>query len=146
MAHTEKIGDRIARLRRDRKIPQYKLAEAIGLHPSSLNQIEKGRRVPKTATITALAHSLGVSRDLLLDGSPQAAAPIQQGHENRREPVEVSAAIAAAVHEAIRNNLIDIINAISAAIATEGRAPTAERESERHPASPGGDRRYRDAR
>jgi len=64
----ETLGQRIARLRREQGIKQYRLAKDTGLHPSSLNQIEKGKREPQTATLTALAHRLGVSRDMLVDG------------------------------------------------------------------------------
>jgi transcriptional regulator with XRE-family HTH domain len=126
MASTETIGDRISRLRRDKKIPQYQLASTIGLHPSSLNQIEKGKRQPKTGTISALAKALDVSRDLLIDGNP--AGPPQARHDQTPETPEVSAVIYQAVQIAIRATLTDLLNAISESLAATGRSSPTERE------------------
>lgn len=131
MAHTETVGNRIARLRREKEIPQYQLANEIGLHPSSLNQIEKGHRTPKADTVAKLAKALGTTRDFLWDGNPAVAEPSNKGHAHATEPLEVSAVITQAVQSAIRATLTDLLNAVSESLAAEGRPQTAEREDRR---------------
>lgn len=63
------IGTRIRRLRMARGYSQSEFARAVNVHPSTMNQIEQGRRLPKTNTISAMAHTLGVTRDEILDGA-----------------------------------------------------------------------------
>jgi transcriptional regulator with XRE-family HTH domain len=68
MSTHETVGARVARLRRHAGLTQYKLAHFIGLHASSLNQIERGKRKPNTTTVTRLAAALHTTRDVILDG------------------------------------------------------------------------------
>jgi transcriptional regulator with XRE-family HTH domain len=135
MAHTETLGGRITRLRRDKEIPQYQLASQIGLHPSSLNQIEKGKRNPKTETVSALASALGVSRDYLLDGNPAGppsrADPREARHAEPATTLEVSAVIHQAVQTAIRAAITDILNAVSESLAADRRSENTEGEDSR---------------
>ena len=67
------IGQRIYDLRIERDIQQGELANAIGLHQSVLNRIEKGSRPARDTEIAAIASFLQVSSDYLL-GLP----PVQQ--------------------------------------------------------------------
>ena len=67
------IGQRIYDLRIERDIQQGELANAVGLHQSVLNRIEKGSRPARDIEITAIASFLQVSSDYLL-GLP----PVQQ--------------------------------------------------------------------
>ena len=132
MAHIETIGDRIARLRRDKNIPQYLLAGEIGLHPSSLNQIEKGHRTPKAETVAKLAKALDVSRDFLWDGAPAVATPLpDRDHGYHAQAVEVSALVTQAVHTEIRAVIVDILNALSESLAATGRPAATDSEDRR---------------
>lgn len=67
------IGQRIYDLRIERDIQQGELANAVGLHQSVLNRIEKGSRPARDIEIAAIASFLQVSSDYLL-GLP----PVQQ--------------------------------------------------------------------
>lgn len=126
----ETLGERVARLRRDRKIPQYRLANDIGLHPSSLNQIEKGKRKPQAETISALARVLDVSHDYIMHGKEHGAGTADHAPQDRPQTIDVSA-IDQAVRSSIREMLADIINAVSVAIATSDVSAPAERENQR---------------
>jgi transcriptional regulator with XRE-family HTH domain len=108
----ESIGARIARLRRRAGIKQLELAQRAGLNPSSLNQIEKGKRIPKTSTVDALAKELDVSRDLILDGDP-AVEPRASRHNATPQNSELSATIQAAISA----GFADLATAIAAALA-----------------------------
>lgn len=60
------IGQRIYDLRIERDIQQGELANAVGLHQSVLNRIEKGSRPARDIEIAAIASFLQVSSDYLL--------------------------------------------------------------------------------
>lgn len=60
------IGQRIYDLRIERDIQQGELANAVGLHQSVLNRIEKGSRPARDTEIAAIASFLQVSSDYLL--------------------------------------------------------------------------------
>ena len=47
---------------------QEVLAEAAGLHPTFISNIERGYRVPIVATLLHLAAGLGVEPSKLIDG------------------------------------------------------------------------------
>jgi len=54
-------GDKIALLRRDKKLSQAELAEKVGISTTYLCQIEKGNVTPSLETLKAIAEALGVS-------------------------------------------------------------------------------------
>ena len=64
------IGQRIFDLRIERDIQQGELAQAVGLHQSVLNRIEKGTRPAKATEIRQISVALAVSSDTILDLSP----------------------------------------------------------------------------
>jgi transcriptional regulator with XRE-family HTH domain len=69
----ETLGQRLVRLRLQRGWRYQKdLAKAIGADPSTLNQIEKDRRMPSGGTADALARVLNVPKDELLYGDTSA--------------------------------------------------------------------------
>lgn len=76
------IGQRIYDLRIERDIQQGELANAIGLHQSVLNRIEKGSRQARDTEIAAIAAFLQVSSDYLLG-----LAPMQQATQANPKPV-----------------------------------------------------------
>lgn len=51
----------IRQLRRDRELSQEALANAAGVHPKHLSEIERGNKDPRASTVARLAEALGVS-------------------------------------------------------------------------------------
>lgn len=64
------MGDRLARIRRDRGFSQADLAEKLGVTQANVSDYERGRYVPNADTIVQLAQILGVSADQLLGLKP----------------------------------------------------------------------------
>ncbi len=62
------IGGRIKRLRRQRRLPQAELAQALGISPSYLNLIEHNRRKVTVPLLFAIAGQLGVEPGELVQG------------------------------------------------------------------------------
>ena len=62
----EKIGTRIASLRKERKLTGEALAERLQVSPQAVSKWENGRCLPETAILPALAEALGCSIDSLL--------------------------------------------------------------------------------
>jgi transcriptional regulator with XRE-family HTH domain/predicted transcriptional regulator len=60
------FGLKIKQLRNDLGLSTYDLADRTGLSPSYLNEIEKGKKYPKTEKIFALAKALNSSYDTLV--------------------------------------------------------------------------------
>ncbi|MCS7019299.1 MAG: XRE family transcriptional regulator [Cytophagales bacterium] len=60
------FGLKIRQLRAEKNISQSELAEKAGLSVSYLNEIEKGKKLPKVEKIALLADALGVSYDWLV--------------------------------------------------------------------------------
>ncbi len=62
----EKIGTRIASLRKERKLTGEALAERLQVSPQAVSKWENGRCLPETAILPVLAEALGCSIDSLL--------------------------------------------------------------------------------
>ena len=62
------IGGRIKRLRRQRRLPQAELAQALGISASYLNLIEHNRRKVTVPLLFAIAGRLGVEPGELVEG------------------------------------------------------------------------------
>ena len=61
------LGQRIRRARMWRGVGQAELARAIGISPTSLSLIEKGRvQDPKSSTLEAIVRKLRISADFFL--------------------------------------------------------------------------------
>lgn len=63
----EEFADRLARLRRHKRLGNAKIAEATGVVPKTVS-MWAGGQAPKGAALLALAHLLDVSPDYLLTG------------------------------------------------------------------------------
>jgi transcriptional regulator with XRE-family HTH domain len=63
----EKLGKRIAALRKERGMSQAKLAEKIRSTPQWVSQLERGTRSPTVDTLCKLANALDVTLGELLD-------------------------------------------------------------------------------
>jgi XRE family transcriptional regulator, fatty acid utilization regulator len=60
------FGLKLRQLRLDKALTQYDLADLSGLSVSYINEIEKGKKYPKTEKIIALASAMGVTYDALV--------------------------------------------------------------------------------
>ena len=60
------FGQRLREARRNRGLEQQKLAEMVGLPPSSISHFESGSRKPSFDNLRALAQKLDVTTDYLL--------------------------------------------------------------------------------
>ena len=87
------IGERLRGRRHELGLSLRELADQLGVSPSLISQIERGRANPSVSTLYALVAALDVSLDELLFNerrpAQQAAAqvsagPIQRGHERHR--------------------------------------------------------------
>lgn len=61
------FGQRVREVRLEKSMTQEQLAEAAGLHPTFISNVERGYRVPSVPTLLRLARSLGVSPGALVD-------------------------------------------------------------------------------
>ena len=56
----EKLGKRIRKARRDKKMSQEELADRVGLHYTTISRIEKGISNPPVQTIDKISKALKV--------------------------------------------------------------------------------------
>jgi transcriptional regulator with XRE-family HTH domain len=63
------FGQRVRELRLEKGMTQEQLAEAAGLHPTFISNVERGYRVPTLTTLYRLARGLDVDARGLLDHS-----------------------------------------------------------------------------
>ena len=61
------VGRTVRSIREDQGLKQYELAAKAGVHPQTINRIEKGHCTPDVATLTRLADALGVPVVRLFD-------------------------------------------------------------------------------
>ena len=61
------FGRRVRQLRIEHDLTQEELAEAAGLHPTFVSNIERGYRVPTLPTVVRLASGLAESLCRLVD-------------------------------------------------------------------------------
>lgn len=62
------FGQRVREVRLASNLTQESLAEAAGLHPTFISNVERGYRVPTVPTLLRLATGLAVSPGVLVDG------------------------------------------------------------------------------
>lgn len=62
------FGRRLREVRSAKDMTQEALAEAAGLHPTFVSNVERGYRVPTVPTLMRLAAGLGVQPSELVDG------------------------------------------------------------------------------
>ncbi len=56
----EKLGKRIKRFRKDKKISQEELADKVGLHYTTISRIERGISNPPVQTVNKIAKALKI--------------------------------------------------------------------------------------
>ncbi len=60
MALKQDLGQKIQKLRKERKITQEKLAEIVGIDPKNISRIELGINYPTAENLCGIAKALGV--------------------------------------------------------------------------------------
>ena len=60
------LGNRIRKIRKEKYMTQFTLAEEIGVSPNFLGDVERGDKSPSLETIVCIANVLDVSLDFLL--------------------------------------------------------------------------------
>ncbi len=60
MTLKQDLGQRIQKLRKDRKITQEQLAELVGIDPKNISRIENGNNYPTAENLTSIAAALQV--------------------------------------------------------------------------------------
>lgn len=129
------IGQRIRSRRMELRIKSNELAELAGIHPSSLSQIETGRRRPDTTTLERIAAPLDWSLSELLEGTT--AGAIEGKHIAPRKHESEPSEISTAVQEAVNIALADFATRLVAALGEWSEAITA-RQNRTAPGHPSG--------
>jgi transcriptional regulator with XRE-family HTH domain len=88
------IGDRLRAARSQRGLSLRALAERLGVSPSLISQVERGRARPSVNTLYAMARELEVSLDelLFIDTRPPAADDTAVGAPGGHPPARIDAA------------------------------------------------------
>jgi len=60
------LGNRIRRIRKEKYLTQFTLAEEVGVSPNFLGDVERGVKSPSLETMVCIANVLDVSLDYLL--------------------------------------------------------------------------------
>lgn len=120
MSNQETIGARIRAVRVSQRLKSRQLAERAGLHPSTLSQIENGRRIPDTTSLESLARVLGKTTSELMDGaSLKIGGPPERGKSATADSdiIETTPAqLSETVQAAIRIAVADLLATLAAAI------------------------------
>ena len=67
----QRIGKRIAELRRERGLSQEELASRIGIHQSALNRIEMGRHSTTVGMIAAIAAAMDCRVEIITNATTE---------------------------------------------------------------------------
>ncbi|HHW01912.1 MAG TPA: helix-turn-helix transcriptional regulator [Thermoanaerobacterales bacterium] len=74
----ENIGERILKLRKEKKLTQQELADATGVTRGNISSYESGRFCPSISSVIALAEFFNVSTDWLLTGKERSKLSEEQ--------------------------------------------------------------------
>ncbi len=76
----ELFGERLRRIREDKRLTQSDLAARTGFQPSAISHFESGRRSPSFDNLKKLADALAVTIDFLLgrETLPTTAGPVAE--------------------------------------------------------------------
>jgi transcriptional regulator with XRE-family HTH domain len=85
------IGEQLRARRHERGLSLRELADRLGVSPSLISQIERGRANPSVSTLYQIVAELDISLDELLfndrravEPTPASAAPVLRGRERKR--------------------------------------------------------------
>ena len=73
----ERLGERVATLRKQKAMTQEQLAQAAGLQRTHVNRIEAGKYAVTLEVIQAIAEALGMTVDII-DPGLQDLAPLKK--------------------------------------------------------------------
>ncbi len=76
MLNLYRIGNQLAKLRKEKGLTGEKLAEQLGVSPQAVSKWENGKCLPESTLLPQIAELLGVSVDILL-APPEEGAPIE---------------------------------------------------------------------
>ncbi len=102
---TEKLGDRIARLRRAKGWNQKDFGRHLGMKAAQVSKCERGSLVPRADLLRRLSEVLGVSSDYLLTGRSFGEPQRDFRLRERLEALEQ-------LPEPQRNNLVEFLDAL----------------------------------
>lgn len=88
MLSSERIGRRIALLRKEKRLSQEQLAEVLHVSPQAVSKWETGKSIPETATLPLLSRALGHSIDSIL--LPRELVILSAVYTDGSEEVDVS--------------------------------------------------------
>jgi transcriptional regulator with XRE-family HTH domain len=76
----ESFGERLRRIREEKRLSQAELAQKAGFQPSAISHFESGRRSPSFDNLKRLADALAVTIDFLLgrETVPTTAGPVAE--------------------------------------------------------------------
>lgn len=104
----ERLGDRLARLRRTKGWTQKELGRKLGVKAAEVSKIEGGVRKLRADFMPRLSEVLGVSSDYLLTGRSFGERPRDDRLRERIEALE-------ALPEPQRNHLVEFLDALLSA-------------------------------
>lgn len=85
----QRVGERIARLRSERRMTLERLAQVTGFTKGYLSKIENGRKVPPIATLSRIAQALHTEIGSFFPSSRRAVArEVTVVRANERQPVQ----------------------------------------------------------
>ena len=97
------IGMRIKELRKQKKIPQEKLAEMIGITPNYLSALERGAYNIKLDTLVQIIDCLDITADDLF------CDVIKNGYQNKASRLTDAVA---SLPEAEQNRIFEVLDAL----------------------------------
>lgn len=99
-----KFGEKIARLKKDRKISQIELANVTGISRDAISKYERGDVLPSVEYAKRIAYALGVSLDYLVSEEEQ---PDELNPEAVKRVKEIQA-----LPDSEREKLFSVIDAL----------------------------------
>lgn len=83
------LADKIKEVRKKREFSQGELADKVGISPTHMNRLEKGKFKPSIQVISKIAEVLEVSVDYLLDEQSESAPEIKIKNKPLAERVKL---------------------------------------------------------
>jgi transcriptional regulator with XRE-family HTH domain len=71
-SHLQKIGDEIRRLRSERLLSQYDLADLAGVNRKLVGEVERAETDPAHSSLWAIANALGVPLSVIMASAERA--------------------------------------------------------------------------
>lgn len=82
-----KVGEKIAVLRKKKRLSLQALADISGVAPATIHKVERSGMVPTITTLLKLATALGVTVGYFVEEDENASAPFQFTPVDQRQPI-----------------------------------------------------------